>query len=651
MGTFAAIWFERMAWTSMQAALLFAVLWALMRFVPRLAPAMRCTLWWLLGAQLLIGLTVGTPLRLPVLAPAAPVALQVSELAVPVTIQPIAVTPTSPATVAISQASPQPLDWRLALFALWLAALAVQLLWVLRQGIETRRSLRASRPLQDLAVRALCRQQARELGLRRCPRLRVSDDIASPQVMGLLSPVVLLPTDHALTPEESAMAIAHELAHIRRGDLWLGWVPALAQRLFFFHPLARLATREYALHREAACDAHVMRQQHTQAQTYGRLLLRLGVAQPLPSGLAGASPTFQTLKRRLTMLQQSVNDTSPRTRGWLLVVLVALAGVLPYRLTEASGMTVHEDAQDGEGYAIAATAPTPNPQPDTKPTPTSDAEPAYVIAPAPPPPPPPPAPTPVPPAPPVPPVPHVPPVPAVPPVPPVPPVPDDAEGFHADNVQLSINDNAKVGLALISKDHVLFDGDSADLAKVRSLRDGDKSMVWFRRNGNAYVVRDAAFVERAQGAYAPLVEIARMQGELAGQDGRLAGEDGGLAAREGSLAARQGGLAAERASLESQRASLEMAGNSTDVARQRATIDTRIKALAERKTDLDRQIAREQSDIETQRSALSKKRSELARQQSELAKRQKEVEAKANAQLNKVLDEALASGAAKPVDR
>jgi hypothetical protein len=411
-----------------------------------------------------------------------------------------------------------------------------------------------------------------------------------------------------------------------------------------------------------------MRQQHTHAQTYGRLLLRLGVAQPLPSGLAGASPTFQTLKRRLTMLQQSVNDTSPRARGWLLVVLVALAGVLPYRLTEATGMSVHEDAQDGSGYAVSGSgsvtptpAPAPQPNPAPKPAPaavhrvavtqvsSSGGSPGYVVAPEPPPPPPPvPAVPPVPKVPPVPPVPHIPPVPAV---PPVPPVPDYADGFHADDVQLSINDNAKYGLALISKNHILFDGDSADLAKVKSLRDGDKPMVWFLRDGKGYVVRDPGFIERAQGAYAPMVEIARMQGQLAGKEGQLAGEDGGLAAREGSLAARQGGLDAERASLEAEKASLQTAGDSADIARQRASLDARIKTLAERRSDVDRQISHEQTEIEAQRSALSKQRSDLARQQSELAKRQKEIELKANAQLDKILDEALASGAAKPVGR
>src|SRR3546814_8140732 len=87
------------------------------------------------------------------------------------------------------------------------------------------------------------------------------------------------------------MAMAHELVHLRRGDLWLGWVPATAQWLFCFHPLVRWAMREYALNRESACDAQVMQHDQAAPQDYGRLLLRLGVAQPMHAGLAGASPS------------------------------------------------------------------------------------------------------------------------------------------------------------------------------------------------------------------------------------------------------------------------------------------------------------------------------------------------------------------------
>src|SRR3546814_19920598 len=89
--------------------------------------------------------------------------------------------------------------------------------------------------------------------------------------------------------------------------------------------------REYALNRESARDAQVMQHDQAAPQDYGRLLLRPGVAQPMHAGLAGASPSFHNLKRRLTMLQQTANQPQSRTRGWLLVPLIAPNGRAPGR--------------------------------------------------------------------------------------------------------------------------------------------------------------------------------------------------------------------------------------------------------------------------------------------------------------------------------
>ncbi len=185
------------------------------------------------------------------------------------------------------------------------------------------------------------------------------------------------------------MAMAHELAHLRRGDLWLGWIPAIAQRLFFFHPLVAWAVREYALSREAACDAQVLQQTGTMPQAYGHLLLRLGIAHPMHSGLAGASPSFHNLKRRLTMLQQSDNLSRQRMRGWPLIVLIVLAGVLPYRVTakapKATAMT-HSTASvptPPAPPAAAAPLPPPPPPPPAFRAPAPPAPPARSAAPAP----------------------------------------------------------------------------------------------------------------------------------------------------------------------------------------------------------------------------------------------------------------------------
>nr|WP_175429234.1 M56 family metallopeptidase [Lysobacter enzymogenes] len=61
------------------------------------------------------------------------------------------------------------------------------------------------------------------LGLRRLPPLRVSAQIDSPQLVGPPATVLLPQRQLAeLSDDELAMALHHELAHLRRRDLW--WV-------------------------------------------------------------------------------------------------------------------------------------------------------------------------------------------------------------------------------------------------------------------------------------------------------------------------------------------------------------------------------------------------------------------------------------------
>ncbi len=489
---------------------------------------------------------------------------------------------------------------------LWLAGLLAQLPRTLRQWAQTRTLLRESMPLTDPAMQALCAREATLLGLRRCPRLRVSPAITSPQVIGLRQPTVLLPADQALTPAESHLALAHELAHLQRGDLWLGWIPVIAQRLFFFHPLVAWATREYALTREAACDAQVLAQPGTEPQTYARLLLRLGVAHPMHSGLAGASSSFRTLKRRLIMLQRT--EISPRQGrfGWLLVVLIALAGTLPYRVTAAD--------TSGTGKNAPASS-------------------VQTLPPAPPPPP-----APMPPRPPLPAVASPPPVPPAPPAPPAPAA--DSDGFSAHHISIDTSTNARDGFALLDGDSITITGNDSDLATAKRLHRTNDPMLWFRRGDKAWLIRDPAMLKRARAIYQPLTELASQQGRLAGRQGEFAGRQAGLAARGSAFAQQQAELAEQQARL-----AQETAGRS----RAEPALETRSRALEAQQAELDRRQDVMRKALDEQQQALEQKQATLDRQQAAMDKRQQEAEARAEREIRKLLDEALAKGVAQSV--
>jgi bla regulator protein blaR1 len=608
----------RLAWTSAQAVLLIGAVWLIGRLLPRLPAAVRCMLWWLVGLQLILGLCWSSPLQLRVLAPAAQIATVAQEHAV---LPAVAITDAAP-TIHPTSGPTQPTPtawsshWRLVPISLWLAAVLTQLLVASRQWRSARRVLRDSRPLTDDSLRTVCAEQVRKLGLRRQPQLRVSAAISSPQITGLWHTTVLLPAEQRLTLAESAMAMAHELAHLRRGDLWLGWIPAIAQRLFFFHPLVAWAVREYALSREAACDAQVLQQTGTMPQAYGHLLLRLGVAHPMHSGLAGASPSFHNLKRRLTMLQQSDNLSRQRMRGWPLIILIVLAGVLPYRVTAS--------APPASAPQTAATTPATPGDPTLTPPP-------------PPPPSPPPSAPPLPPAPP----PLSPLSPQL-PTPPPPPPPNPGNSFSARHVDIDTRSNARYGFALIDGDAVTISGSEDDLRAVEQLRKANTPMLWFRRGDKAYLIRDANYIQRAKAIYAPVTALGRQQGELGGEQGRLGGLQGGLGARQGALGSQQGQLGSQRAKLADEQAALS--GQAND--KRQAELETRQATLQTREDELGRQ----QDDLGQQQEALGKQQEALGARQEALGKRQAEATAQANQQIGKLLDEALAKGAAHAVN-
>jgi bla regulator protein BlaR1 len=611
LDTLTDILFSRLVWTSVQAMILIAAVWLICRLLPQLSSALRCALWWLVGVQLITGLCWSAPFELPLLPPVAQPSAIFHQMLVTDPTQTVS-TFTSPRLFhATSPSTPVAPGWWAAhwqhgLLSLWLAALVAQGLLALRQWRAARRVLRESRTADETLQQA-CAQQASMAGLRRSPTVRLSAAISSPQVIGLWHPVVLLPSDQPLKPAELTMAFSHEMAHLRRGDLWLGWIPVIAQRLFFFHPLVIWAVREYALQREAACDEHVLDQGGIEPHAYGQLLLRLGVTRPPHVGLAGASPTFQNLKRRLTMLQQNNHPSRRSGSAWLLIALIALIGVVPYRVTAGSA-----DQTSSRSSLPAPPPPPPPPAPWMQPPP-----PALPQAPPPPPPP------------------------ALPPAPPAPPAPPmDGSSFSAHHVSIDSTAHAEQGFAMFSGDTVTIHGSNEDVATAKRLQQNKQPMLWFRRGDKAWVIRDQATMERAKRIYQPVSQLAEQQGELAGKQGEIAGRQAGLAARSAGFAERQAAVAQRQAQLASQTINSDTQAS--------AAMEARRRAVQSKQDNVSRQRDTLQAELDKQLSGLDVTQAVLSHQQDAMSQRRANATREADHQIRLLMDDALAKGLAQP---
>lgn len=110
-------------------------------------------------------------------------------------------------------------------------------------------------PVPD-CVRDTLDKLAAIIGVRRPVDLRASDRVDGPAVMGWFRPLILLPA-HALTglsTEELSHVLAHELAHVRRGDYAVNLLQCVIEMLFFHHPAVWWLSHQVREEREHCCD-------------------------------------------------------------------------------------------------------------------------------------------------------------------------------------------------------------------------------------------------------------------------------------------------------------------------------------------------------------------------------------------------------------
>jgi bla regulator protein blaR1 len=359
---------------SLQGMVGVGVVWLVCRRFPTIPASLRALAWWIVSLGLLLSLSSLPSLPLPLLpAPArlAPVdSVEIRPVRLPLPAneapspQPRAQFVDRRGSEAVARSSP---GWVSVAIALWMAGALVHAFRLLMAYTSLRRAVRRSAPLPEDDV-AQANRAAAALGFTQTPRIRLSDEIPAPLVTGVVRPVVLIPPSAiaGLSPCERAMVIGHELAHIRRRDLLFAWVPAIAERLFFFHPLARLAAREYAAERESACDALVLGAMNVAPHDYGRMLVRLGIAGANPAfTVGGSSPSSSSLRRRLDMLHDATSARSSRA-SILLVAVVATLVVLPLRIvarTPASPQGAAAPAVPAAPSRPVAPAPAQKPQP------------------------------------------------------------------------------------------------------------------------------------------------------------------------------------------------------------------------------------------------------------------------------------------------
>jgi len=197
---------------------------------------------------------------------------------------------------------------------------------------------------------AMCvRQLAAQLGLPGFERVFLSPHVRDVVAVGFLRPVVLIPISLVTQmPSDMLQAIiAHELAHIRRFDLWVNLVQRLMETLLFFHPAVWWLSQHLRTEREHCCDELAV-QLTGKRITYATALEAVGRAKLLvPAALAlGLGSDKRSILNRVHHVL-GLTPTESGSRFWLVGLLgIALFAPVILQSLFSSGV-LRTGAPDG----------------------------------------------------------------------------------------------------------------------------------------------------------------------------------------------------------------------------------------------------------------------------------------------------------------
>ncbi|GJG89564.1 hypothetical protein tb265_47450 [Gemmatimonadetes bacterium T265] len=266
-----------------------------------------------------------------------------------------------------------------AVAVLWLAGALLVGLRLTVGTWELSRLAGASTPVLDGRWADLTRCVASSLGIARPVTLRRGSRLAVPITWGLASPVVLLPADADLWPEDRRrVVLVHELAHVRRYDTLTQTLAQCAVALFWFDPLLWLAAWRLRVERERACDDVVLRDGAVPSRYAGALLdfarsrtvdgraaASPGVAAlTMTTPQAGRAPAFgaSEFAARLEAILDPARDRAGLTRRTVVAGVIALGLVTPplaaFRPFRAPP-TPRPERRPAPAVAATRTPPTP----------------------------------------------------------------------------------------------------------------------------------------------------------------------------------------------------------------------------------------------------------------------------------------------------
>jgi beta-lactamase regulating signal transducer with metallopeptidase domain len=334
-----AEWAVAMSW---QVALLAGIVWVATRLSPKSSAAFRHLLWLLVFVRLLLppGLatpwsagTIGRHLLSPLNSTLrSESGLRIGDLGIQrmsensagTSSGPLAVEPVAARAASGPEWFAHPEGIVMAVWAVVTVALLGTLVFRYARYLRTVRKDLAPLPEELMAK---IRVQGDAIGVRRGFGIHLTPHISTPAVLGFRRPQILLPARvvEDLTEPQLLNLVRHEMAHIKRNDIQIGWLVSVLLCFYWFHPAAWLASFYLRREREMACDDAVLYETRQEGKEYVATMVRMAESfdtrAPVGVGFVGLLEISDNLLHRVRSV---LDGTRARRPGWRSVVILTL---------------------------------------------------------------------------------------------------------------------------------------------------------------------------------------------------------------------------------------------------------------------------------------------------------------------------------------
>ncbi|MCE5187524.1 MAG: M48 family metalloprotease [Planctomycetaceae bacterium] len=232
----------------------------------------------------------------------------------------------------------------------WLAGVLALSLWYLGGWCQLQKlRLTGTRSVSALIEKETAALTHR-LGISKAVGIAESALVQVPTAIGWLKPVILLPASALTGLDEMQLRamIAHELAHIKRGDYLVNMLQTAIEILGFYHPAVWWISKQIRIERENCCDDIAV--ELTQNKTeYAKALFSMEQIRVGHAALAMSSSGGSLSDRIRRLIAKS--ECSTARADWMSAVLTIVLVMAPL-VGAAIAMNSRSDQPEADGELI-----------------------------------------------------------------------------------------------------------------------------------------------------------------------------------------------------------------------------------------------------------------------------------------------------------